>query len=78
MKKIGIILTLVGLLLTFYAGLNYITRDRFVRPGKIEKITDNSKTENWQPYIGIAAIIIGSIVLVLAANRKDEKDIFKK
>jgi hypothetical protein len=75
MKKAGIIILLVGLLMTIYTGFTYFTREKVVNIGKLEITKKNQHSVNWQPYVGIGIIIIGGVVLVLGVNRKDEKEI---
>ena len=75
MKKAGIIILLVGLLMTLYSGFTYFTREKVVDLGKLEITKENQHSVNWQPYVRIGIMIIGGIVLVLGVNRKDEKEI---
>ena len=75
MKKAGIVILLVGLLMTTYTGFTYFTREKVVDLGGREITKDNQNTVNWQPYVGIGIMIIGGIVLILGVNRKDEKEI---
>jgi len=75
MKKTGIIILILGLFMTLYAGFIYFTREKITDLGEREIAKNNQNTENWQPYIGIGIMIIGGIVLVLGVNRKDEKEI---
>jgi hypothetical protein len=75
LKKAGIIILIVGLLMTLYTGFTYFTREKVVDLGKLEITKDNQHTVNWQPYVGIGIMIIGGVVLVLGVNRKDEKEI---
>ena len=75
MKKAGIVILLVGLLMTTYTGFTYFTREKVVDIGKLEITKENQHSINWQPYVGIGIMIIGGIVLVLGVNRKDEKEI---
>ena len=75
MKKAGIIILLVGLLMTIYTGFTYFTREKVVDIGKLEITKENRHRVNWQPYVGIGLMIIGGVVLVLGVNRKDEKEI---
>ena len=75
MKKVGIVILLVGLLMTIYTGFTYFTREKVVDIGKLEITKENQHSVNWQPYVGIGIMIIGGVVLVLGVNRKDEKEI---
>ena len=75
MKKVGIVILLVGLLMTTYTGFTYFTREKVVDIGKLEITKENQHSVNWQPYVGIGIMIIGGVVLVLGVNRKDEKEI---
>ena len=75
MKKTGIIIFIVGLLMTLYTGLSYITKEKVVDLGELEITKDNQHSVNWQPYVGIGIMIIGGVVLVLGVNRKDEEEI---
>jgi len=75
MKKAGIVILLVGLLMTTYTGFTYFTREKVVDIGKLEITKENQHSINWQPYVGIGIMIIGGVVLVLGVNRKDEKEI---
>ena len=75
MKKTGIIIFLVGMLMTIYTGFTYFTREKVVDLGGREITKDNQNTVNWQPYVGIGIMMIGGVVLMLGVNRKDEKEI---
>jgi drug/metabolite transporter (DMT)-like permease len=75
LKKAGIIILIVGLLMTLYTGFTYFTREKVANLGEREITKDDQNTVNWQPYVGIGIMIIGGVVLVLGVNRKDEKEI---
>ena len=75
MKKAGISILILGLIMTLYTGFAYFTREKVVDLEGREITKDNQNTLNWQPYVGIGIMIIGGVVLVLRVNRKDEKEI---
>lgn len=75
MKKAGIIILVVGILITLYTGFTYFTKEKVVDLGKLEITKKNQHSVNWQPYVGIGIMIIGGVVLVLGVNRKDENEI---
>ena len=65
MKTAGIIIIIVGLLMTLYTGFTYVTKEKVVDLGKIEITKDNQHNVRWQPYLGIGMIVIGGVVLIL-------------
>lgn len=69
MKLAGIILLVVGLLMTVYTGFTYITKEKVVDIGDLEITKDNSHTVNWQPYVGVGAMVIGAGVLLLGRKK---------
>jgi uncharacterized membrane protein YidH (DUF202 family) len=66
MKNLGIILVVVGILMTMYSGFNYVTKEKVVDLGPIEITKDNQHAVVWQPYVGIAAIIIGGVLFLVS------------
>jgi len=68
-KTIGIIIMVIGLVMTIYTGFNYVTREKVVDIGDIEITADKENTVNWGPYVGIGVIVIGGVVF-LAGSKK--------
>jgi hypothetical protein len=69
MKTAGIIMFIVGLLMTLYTGFTYVTRETIVDIGQLEITKDSEHTVNWQPYIGIGTMAIGGVVLILVRKK---------
>ena len=69
LKTVGILLLVVGLLMTLYTGFTYITKEKVVDVGGLEITRDDEHTINWQPYLGIAAMVIGGAVLILGRKK---------
>jgi hypothetical protein len=65
MKTAGILLLLVGLLMTLYTGFTYETKEKVVDLGKLEITKDNEHNVHWQPYFGIGMMVVGGVVLIL-------------
>ena len=63
MKKIGIIIILIGLGLTIFTAFTIFTKEKVVDIGSVEITRDKPHHLNWSPLIGIAVIAIGGIVL---------------
>jgi len=68
-KTAGIILLIVGLLMTIYTGFTYVTQDKILDVGGLELTRDDHHTISWQPYVGIATMVIGGVVLVLGRKK---------
>ena len=61
-KTIGIIIIIIGLLMTLYTGFNYVTREKIVNMGDVHMTMDENHTTNWTPYLGIGIMVIGGVV----------------
>lgn len=63
-KTLGIIIMVIGLLMTIYTGYNYVTREKIVEIGNLEITADKEHTTSWSPFIGIGIIVIGGVVFL--------------
>jgi hypothetical protein len=64
MKTAGIVILVLGLLMTVYTGVSYITRETVVDAGPIQIMRDDEHSFNWEPYIGVGLMIIGGGALI--------------
>ena len=69
MKIAGIIILIVGLLMTVYTGFTYVTKEKVVDLGAVEITKDKDHNVNWRPYVGIGAMVIGGVVLILSKKK---------
>jgi len=69
MKTGGILLIIVGLLMTLYTGFTYVTKEKVMDLGGVEITSDDEHTVNWQPYVGVGAMVIGGAVLLLGRRK---------
>ena len=63
MKTTGIIIFLIGLLLTIFTAVTFFSREKIVEIGKIEITQDKPHHINWSPLIGIAVMAVGGIIV---------------
>jgi hypothetical protein len=68
-KTAGIIILIIGLVMTLYTGFTYITKEKVVDLGDLEITRDKEHTVNWQPYVGIGTMIIGGAVFFLGRRK---------
>jgi hypothetical protein len=65
MKQVGLLILIVGLLITAFAGYNYVSKKKVLEVGNLE-ITKERKNQipDWAPIAGIALLVIGGAVYV--------------
>ena len=63
-KKIGIIIMVIGLVMTLYTGFNYITREKVLDIGGIEISADKNHSVSWDSFIGVGIMVIGGVVFL--------------
>jgi hypothetical protein len=69
MKTAGIIILIAGLLMTLYTGFTYVTKEKVLDVAGLELTRDDHHSISWQPYVGIATMVVGGVVL-LASRKK--------
>ena len=67
-KAIGLTIIIVGLIITLYTGLDFVTQKEVVVMGSFQVTKDNKETF-LSPLIGIGVMIIGGVIFV-GGNRK--------
>ena len=68
MKKLGIIIVLLGLALTVFGTITFFSHDKVVTLGKVEITKKAEHRFNISPIIGIAVMGIGGIVFWQTKN----------
>lgn len=69
-KTIGLIIAIIGLVMTLYTGFNYVTREKVVDIGSIQITKDNDHTASWSPYLGIGIMVIGGVVYLSGRKKQ--------
>lgn len=70
MRKLGLVLLVLGIILSIYSGFNYVTREKVVDIGELEITADKNHNVQWSPYVGIALIVVGGGALLLGGSKK--------
>jgi hypothetical protein len=65
MKKPGIIILILGLLLTIFTTVTYFTREKVVDLGDIEINANKRHHLSWSPLIGVAVMALGGVMLLV-------------
>jgi uncharacterized membrane protein YidH (DUF202 family) len=63
-KNIGILIIIIGAIMVFYTGFNYVTTEKVVDIGPIEINKQQSHPVQWSPILGVV-LIMGGVVLVV-------------
>jgi len=69
MKKAGIIILIIGLALTIFTTVTYFTREEVVDLGEIEIMANKRHNVNWSPFIGLAVMAVGGVLMLVPSKR---------
>jgi divalent metal cation (Fe/Co/Zn/Cd) transporter len=62
MKKAGIIILIIGVLLTIVTTVTYFTREKVVDLGGIEINANKRHHVSWSPLVGVAVMAVGGVL----------------
>ena len=69
MKSAGIIVMIIGFILTVVTAITYFTREKVVDLGSLAITADKPHHLNWSPWIGVAVMVIGGIMILVSAKK---------
>jgi len=69
MKKPGIIILILGLILTIFTTVTYFTKEKVVDLGDIEINANKRHHVSWSPLIGVAVMAVGGVMLLVPSKR---------
>jgi hypothetical protein len=70
MKTAGLVILVIGILITIFTGFNYITREKVVDIGEIQITRDKKNSIAWSPLIGVAVMVVGGGIVLVGAKKK--------
>jgi uncharacterized membrane protein YidH (DUF202 family) len=68
MKKAGISIIILGLLLTVFTAFKFFTKEKVVDLGKVEITRNKPHSFAWSPLLGVAVMVIGGIVVLVPSK----------
>lgn len=69
MKTLGIILLIVGLVMTVFTGFNIITKREVVDLGSVEISTTEKTPIYWSPITGGVLAVAGVVILMVSKKK---------
>jgi len=69
MKKAGIVILIIGLLLTIFTTFSYFTREKVVDLGEVEITANKKHRVAWSPLVGLGVMAVGGVVLLVASKK---------
>lgn len=65
MKKAGIIILILGLVLTLITTVTFFTREKIVDMGEIQISANKRHNLNWSPFIGLGVMAVGGVLMLV-------------
>ena len=69
MKNMGIILIVLGVIMMFITGFNYVTRKNVVDVGPLVINANENHPVQWSPIVGGVLLLAGVVVMVSNKNK---------
>ena len=69
MKKAGIFIIILGLVLTIFTAVTFFTREKVADLGEVQITRNKSHHLNWSPLIGVAVMGVGGVVLLMSPKK---------
>lgn len=69
MRSLGLVLIVVGLILTLVTGFKFFTKEKVVDIGNLEVSADKPHRVDWSPYVGVGIMVIGGIIFITSRRR---------
>jgi hypothetical protein len=69
MKTLGIVVLVLGIIMTIFTGFNVITKEKVVDIGPLEVNKEEKTPIYWSPVTGGILIVAGAIILVAGRRR---------
>jgi hypothetical protein len=69
MKKAGIVIIILGLVLTIFTTVTFFTREKVVDIGSVKIIRNKPHRLDWSPITGIAVMGIGGLIFLVSKKK---------
>jgi hypothetical protein len=69
MKNSGMVILIIGVVITIFTSFSFFTKEKVVDIGAIEITRDKKHNMAWSPFVGIAVMVIGGGLLAYGAKK---------
>lgn len=69
MKKAAMLILVLGVLITVFAGYNFVMQEKVVEIGQLEITKKKNNIMQWSPVIGIVVMLVGGGLLFYSAEK---------
>lgn len=69
MKKAGIVIIVIGLIMTIFTAFTFFTREKVVDIGTVEIMANKRHNVYWSPLIGVAVMALGGVLLLIPGKK---------
>lgn len=66
MKRAGIVIMVIGVVLTLFTAVTFFTKKKVVDIGSLEITANKPHRVSWSPLIGLAIIGIGGVITLVS------------
>lgn len=70
MRKAGIIILIVGFIITMIASFNYVTKETIVEIGELKVTTDRTHSTDWSPLAGVTVMVAGGLAYMVGGKER--------
>ena len=69
MKKIGLVVLAIGLVITLFTGFNFITREKIGDIGCVQISHNKNHYLSWSPIVGIVVMAVGGAAYLFGTKK---------
>jgi drug/metabolite transporter (DMT)-like permease len=70
MKKIGLVVIVIGIALAVFTGFDFFTREKIVDVGSVEITADKKHSLDWSPILGLVTAAVGAGIYFAGSRRR--------
>jgi hypothetical protein len=69
MKKAGILIIILGLIMTIFTAVTFFTKEKVVDIGALQITANKPHHLYWSPLIGIAVMSVGGVIVLMSSKK---------